>query len=808
LRNILHDARFGARLVARNPLFTACITLSLALGIGLNGAAFSYFNALFLRPVPGVNDADRILVLYTSLKGAAYLPVSYPNFEDLRQASGSFSQMAAAHVVHVALAKDGAAEPVTGELVTANYFETLGLETGLGRFFSLQESRGAHPVVVLSEGLWRHRFGADLQILGKSTLLNHRPYTVVGVIRGDFRGANIFAPSDLWLPIAMYPETSTTASLFPRRGDQTVQVLARIRPGVPLRQAKSEVAGLSARLVSAFPAENRDQAIVSVPLSEAWVHPFGRPVLLRNSLLLMIITGILFLITCSNVASLLLVRALKRMPEFALRSALGAGRQQLARQLLTEGLLLAVLGLPASVLVADLGARLLWRFRPAMLSTAAAIEPMDSRVLGFILITSGLSLILFCLAPALYTGRLEPATALRGGRSFVTSSRLSSSQRWLVVTEVALCFVAVSCATFFLIRLRELQRVDPGFASSRLLTISFDLRALRLDAFSARSLEESLRERISGLPGVESVAFAENRLLDGFQLLREISITGRESDPALVGSGLVEPGFFHTVGIPVLQGRSFFPTDRSGGAPVAILNQTLATRLWPSQSPLGAHMYVDGEKIPIEVVGVVANTKLSRLDEPPRPFLYLSFQQRDCLKMSLHVRIAGQLADFPQAAAREVRALARDLPVEVKVVDDLIEQSLSWTRATATLLALLSLLALLVAGIGIYGVTAYAMRSRCFEIGVRMALGAGHRSILGLVLRDGAQVTLAGTALGAGAALALTHWSAGLLQMPPPALSSLVTCALLLLAVSSLAALLPAIRAVNSNPSAILKGSE
>jgi predicted permease len=806
LAEFLQDVRFGSRLIVRDPLFTACIVLSLALGIGLSGAAFSYYNALFLRPVPGVNGTDRILVLYTSLKGAAYLPVSYPNFEDLRQMSDSFSRVAAAHVVHVALAKGGIAEPVTGELVTANYFETLGLKARLGRFFQSQED--LDPVVVLSEGLWRRRFGADPQILGRSVLLNHRPYSIVGVIRGGFHGANMFAPADLWLPIGMYPETSTTAALFPRRGDQTVQVLGRIRLGVSVRKAEFEVKGLSARLVSAFPAENHDQTIVSIPLTEAWVHPFGRPILLRNSLLLLVITGILLLVTCSNVANMLLLRALKRTSEFAIRNALGAGRRRLARQLLAEGLLLIALSLSVSVFVAYLGAQFLWKFRPAMLSTAAAIEPLDGRVLGFLFMTGGVSLILFCLAPVLYAGRLPPATALRKGRKFVASSRFFSSERWLVVIEVALCLVAVSCATFFLIRLRELQRVDPGFAKSRLLALSFDLRSLGLAPSSARLLEENLRERISSLPGVESVAFAENRLLGGFQLLRQITIAGREGDPVLVGSGLVEPGFFLTVGIPLLQGRSFSPADRSGSAPVAILNKTLAARLWPSQSPLGAHIYVDDEKTPVEIVGVVANTKLSRLDEPPRPFLYLSFQQRDCLKMSLHVRMAGQPADLQQAAAREVRALATDLPVEVKTVDDLVKETLSWTRATASLLAFLSLLALLVAGIGIYGATAYAMRRRSFEIGLRIALGAGRSSILGLVLRDGAQVTLIGTVLGAGAALALTRWSAGLLQMPPPTLLSLAACSVLLLTVSSLATLLPAVRVVNSDPSAVLKGSE
>ncbi|HEY9420357.1 MAG TPA: ADOP family duplicated permease [Thermoanaerobaculia bacterium] len=810
MTELLQDCRYGARLFLRNPFFTFCIVLSLALGIGLSSAVFSYLNALFLQPIPGVSEADRVFVLYTRIpKSSVHLPVSYPNFQDLRQASRSFSELAASQVTRVALAAHGSAEQVTGELVTADYFKALGVEPSLGRLLLPRDdgALGAHPVAVLSERLWHRRFAADPDIVGRRISLNNISFLVVGIASRDFQGMNRLVPADLWMPMAMYREISTHPELMMRRGDQAVQVLGRLQTGITPQQSLAELKNLATRLADAHPVDNRDQTIIALPFPEAWVDPNSRSGLLRNSALLMAVGGLLLMITCSNVASLLLARGVRRAPELALRAALGARRGRLARQLFTESLLLVALALPASLLLADVGARLLWKFRPTVLTAVPMHQPLDGQVLGFLLLAASASLVLFCVAPVLHVSRSSPVTALRSGSSSQTSSNRSSlSQRWLVTAEVALSFVAISCAVFFLLRLRELQRMDPGFDSDRLLAVSFDLRSLDLDPWEARAFEERLRDRISALPGVQSLAFAENRLLGGFEMLRSVTLPGSDERPLLVGSGLVEPGYFETVGVRILQGRGLQPQDRAGSVPVAVVNQTVADRLWPGGSPVGEYLLVDNETIPVEIVGVVANTKISRIDEPPRPLLYFSLRQLDSRKMSLHVRTSGDPSALLGQVKQEAHALGRDLPLEILTLNAAIERSLAWPRATASLLAFLSALALLIAAIGVYSITAYETGQRRLEIGLRIALGARRSSIVGLLLKSGAQTVLAGTTLGALAALAATRWSAGLLQVSPLTLESFIGCGLLLLAVSSLAALTPALRVLRQEPTMALKG--
>jgi len=809
MTDLRQDLWYGIRALRREPAFVASIVLSLALGIGIHSAALSFLDTLFKKPLPGIRDADRVLCLYTRIrKNHIYLPLAYLNFRDLRQGNRSFSQLTASHFARMALAGRGVSEPIDGELVTSNYFSTLGIEPLLGRFFSSTEDREleADHVVVLSEALWKRRFAGDASVIGRSILLNQRSFVVLGVAGGRFRGTRLLVPTDVWLPLGTYRELSASPELFERRSDQVVQVMGRLAPGVPARRAGAEIASIAASLAKVYPAENRDQTIASFPLSEARISPNSRSNLLADGALLLVITGILLLVTCSNVASLLLVRALRRSGEYGLRSALGASRWRLLRQMLAEALSLTALALPAAVIVAEVSARLLWQLRPPALAGLVLGRPLELRLLGFQLAVATISIVLSELSPAAHVLRLRPASALNESAVRAPGRRTSFFQQWFVGAEIALGFVAVSCAIFFMGRLRQLEAIDPGFDSASLLALSFDLSGLAIAPPAIQPFEERVRAEIARLPGVQSMAFAENRLLDGSHMLRSAAPAERGEDPILAHSGSVDPEYFRTTGISILAGRSFQNTDRSGTPPVAIVSQTMAAKLRPSGSPVGQYLFLDEEKTPVQIVGVARDVKLTRLDEPPSPFLYLALQQRPSSRLTLHVRTAGDPAVLLKAAEHQVRSLEGAIPLEGQTITETIERSLRWTKASVSLLMLLSFVALLVAGIGIYGAMEYKMSHRRFEIGLRIALGAGRRSIACLMLKDCARIVLAGVGLGALLALGLLRWSAGLLASQPT-LPGLIACCSLVSTVALCGALWPLRRAMRVPPAEILKDS-
>jgi predicted permease len=799
------------RLLARERLFALTVLLSLAVGMGSMGATFSCFAALFLRALPGVRGADRVLALTTEVRaGSLLLPVSYPNYRDLRDQATSFSELAASQRIQVALADHGEAEQVWGEMVSESYFAALGVSPLLGRFFLPQEDRasGAGPVVVLSEELWRRRFGADPRAIGRPVALNGRPYVVVGVAGGGFRGMDVLSRAELWVPLSMYRQVSSTPELFEQRGDQILQLFGRLRPGVTARRAAAEVAGLSARLASAFPVDNREQRIVSLPLSSARLRPKGKALLFGVSTFLVGIGALLLLVTCSNVASLALVRTFGRLEELALRSSLGASRGRLLRETFAEGLPLVLLALPLGLLATRAEIWLLWKFRPPFLPADLLLRPLDARVLALLLLLSLASGALLWLAPSLQVRHLDPARAIRSRADLhLGSGRTFSARRLIVIVEVGLSFVALSCSTFALVRLRELRSVDPGFDASRLLTVAFDLHSLDLTPPAAQQLRERIREWISALPGVRSAAYSSERLLGGAQLMHDVVLPGRDDAPGLVPSSLVEPGYFETAGIALRSGRPFSLHDTAGGPRVAIVNTTMAERLWPGGDALGKPLLLDREKAPVEVVGIAGASMLSGIDEVPHPFLYLPLAQRDSARLALEVRVAGDSRRYPEVLERAVRAVAPGLPVGIEPVSATLDRTLWWPQAMVGLLTLLSALTLFITATGLYGVTAYVSRRRRSEIGLRLALGARPRSIFSLVAREGLQILTAGAVLGGLGAFAANRWQAGPSWTPLLTVTSLAGSGLLLLVITLLAELLPALQAVRTEPSAVLKGS-
>jgi putative ABC transport system permease protein len=810
LSRMTRAGRTALRLLLRERRFSLTILLSLSIGIGSAAATFSAYEALFLRALPGIDGANRVLALATEIRGnSLLLPVSYPNYRDLQDQSTSFENLAAAQAIQVALADHGESEQVRGEMVTANYFATLGVKASRGRLFLPHEDRfpGGAAVIVLSDGLWRRRFGADPEILGRSVNINGHPCAVVGIAGTGFRGVDLLSRAELWVPIAMYRQVSAAPELFLDRGDQTLQVFGRRKPSVSARHSASEIEGLSARLAQAFPADNRDQRIVVQPLSAARIRPKSRAVLLHVSVILVGMGSLLLLVTCSNVAGLALVRMLGRLDELALRSSLGASHGQLWREALVEGLPFVILALPLGFAATRAEIWLLWKFRPPFLPADLLLQPLDGRVLGVLLLASLAGSLLLWMAPALQIRHLDPARTIhQRTQGHLGSDHPFSLRRLIVVIEIGLSFVAISGATYSLVHLRELRQVNPGFESSQLITVTFDLHGLGLKPSAAKEVEERIRECVSTSPGMERVAYASDPLLGGAQWMHGVVIQGRNDPPIMMGSSLVEPTYFETVGIPVRSGRGFQLHDDAEGPPVAIVNATMADRLWPGRSPLHEHLLLDNAEGPLEVVGIVQDSMLSGIDEVPHPFLYLPLAQRASGRLALEARVTGDPRRYLEAIERKVREVAPGLPVRVEAVSATLDRTLWWPQALAGLLTLLSALTLFVAGTGIYGITAYVSGQRKSEIGLRLALGARRQSILGLVVKEGLQVLAAGTVLGGIAAVGFSRfvansWSS--LSM----LSLLTGSEILLLIVTLLAELAPALAAIRTDPSTALKGA-
>lgn len=807
---------YSFRTFSRNPLFTLSILASLALGIGLNTAIFSLINALFLRPLPGVTEPDRVVLMFSQTQGGpAYLPISHLNYKDFRAQSRSFTDLAAAQGIAVGLADEGGAETLAGEMVSASYFDVLAVRMALGRTFRPEEDTapGTHPVAILSHRLWRERFAADPHILGRQIVLNGQPFAIVGVAAADFRGTGAFGGPALWVPIMMYRTVFTLPELFEQRSTQALNVVGRLRPGVTVAAAEAEMRALAARLERAYPEDNRGQSITLTPLPQATIHPSARPLFVNAASLLLVIVALLLFITCVNIANLLLVRAMDRGREMALRLSLGAGKRHLTGQVLLESLLLAVAGGALGLLAAGWVWRLLWRYRPPFFAEDALSFALDARVLGFALaVCLGTGLVVG-LAPVLWLTRTDLTAQLRQARPLATlrGHRLTAGDLSIVL-QVVLCTVALAGAGLFLKSLWNARRIDPGFSTGNLLMVSFDLQSLGYDEARGRDFQEILATRTAALPGVARAALGENRLLGGFRLWRTVVPVGSElrpEDALMVGSSRIGPGYFETVGIPLVAGRGFDQRDRQGARPVAIINESLRRKLWPDRDPLGLQVRLDEEDEPVQIVGVAKDSKFIGLGEPAQPFIYLPLSQRPSSRVTLHLRTQGDPAALAPAVRREVARLDRALPLaEVRALSEILDQSLWLPRTSAVLLSLLGLLALALAGVGVYGVTAFAVVRRRFEIGVRIALGARRAQVVGMVFRKAMAVFGVGLVLGLAGAFLLNRSIAGLLygaEVGDPATFAGVLAVLLGLGAS--ATLPPALRAARIEPVAALRSS-
>ncbi len=817
LNALWNDLRYSLRTLRADGMLTVAVIVSLALGIGLNVAIFTFMNALFLRPLPAVREPGRVIVVFTrNPNSPVFFPVSYRNYEDYKRINRSCSSLAAYQMFHAGLAIAGQAEQVNGEIVSANYFDVLGAEPALGRSFLESEDDLQSPasVAIISDALWERRFGRSRAILGSRLLLDGRPFAVVGVARRGYTGTSAAVRTDLWVPTAAYRTVFPFPQLFTQRSAQVLHPLGRLRPGVAPRAADAEFKLIADRLRREFPDDNRGQTAAVSTLTDAVLPPSFRPTFQKAGLLLMGAVGLLLLMSCLNIANLLTAKSMTRSREMAVRLSLGAPRRRLVRQLLFESLLLALAGGAASLLVAAWSRDLLWRFRPAFLEHSPLSLAIDPTVLGFTFGLAILTGLVFGLLPARQSTRPDILDLLKDSNiPLARAAGPLTSRRLLLALQVCLCTLSLSCTVYFLKSLYNAEHLDPGFDVTDVVTVSFDFKYQGYDEDGGRRFEQRLLERARSLPFVESAAVAENRLLGGFRLWENVYPKGRSSSyregGVYSGSTLVGPGYFRTVGIALLRGRDFALTDTKGSAPVAIINETMARKLFPHEDPVGRTLLLEGEKAPVAVIGVAKNSSYTTLGEEVLPFLYLSLEQRYSSRVTLHARIAGNPGPAIDRLKRETQALDPAMPLlEVRSIPAVIAGSL-WVHTLSTiLLGIFSAVALVLGSIGIYGVAAHFVYRRSREIGVRLALGAGKARVVLMVVAQNAAAVACGLAAGLAAALLARRALAGLLfpsRSPSGDLLLLPMTALLLAGVALCASLVPALRAARIDPAASLR---
>ena len=810
---LVRDVRFAARLLVKQPGFTAAAIVSLALGIGANSALFNMFNSLLWRPLP-VASPDEIASIYTTRdEGTIYTGFSYPDYRDLRDQNDVFAGVAAHSPTLFALRSEGREDArVYGELVTGNYFDVLGVRMQLGRSFRPEEDQtsGTHLVVVLGDRFWTRRFGADPEIVGKTITLNGQTFTVIGVAPREFNGtyAIYFAP-DLYMPLlALGQVRPPSASDLEDRYVRFLRLNARLKPGVTIEEAQAAAATIAARLAQTYPDTNR--GVQAKVLREIDTRPEVEISSATNAIALIFLglTSLVLLVACANVANLLLARAAARRREIAVRLAIGAGRGQLVRQLLVESLLLSLVAGGAGLALGAAASRLM-----ATLSLPTDIPVVlefhtDPRVVAFTFALSVIAAIAFGLVPALRSSRPNLVPALKGEEPAAGARRVTLTNV-LVVAQVAVSLVLLVAAGLFVRSVGGARTIDPGFGVDRRVVLYFNAELQGYDRERARVFYDRLIERVRALPMVEAATLAQSVPLDYSVNFDDVIIEGRETEPGRqsvqVMSAVADPAYFETLGTRIVSGRAFSDRDTRQSGPVAIVNQTMAARYWPGRDPIGRRFRVEQPDAPwIEVVGVAADGKYRQLTEAPRPFFFRPIAQEFYFSRTLVVRTRGasDIAGAVAGVRREVQAIDPAMPIfDVKTMDQFMERAYLGPKLAALLVGPAGLLAVVIASVGLYGVMAYWVSRRMREMGIRIALGAKAGDVVGLVMRQGLTLAGVGLALGLAGAVAAGRVVAFLLfgvSATDPIVLAGVPMALAV--VAALASYVPARRALRADP--------
>jgi len=809
---LLQDIQYALRLLRRSPGFTAVALLSLTLGIGANTAIFSVINRLLLRPMP-VDDAKSLVAVFqTDERNPGNIPVSHLNFKDMRTGNEVFTDLAAVTFGQVnRLNADGKADQLEVQLVTGNFFDVIGAHLTMGRGFRADEDRAldASPVAVLSYPFWLARMGADPAIVGKTITLNRIPFTIVGVAPKGFTGTFPIAPP-LWVPLMMHGVVQPGFDWYEQRRGLFLFPFGRLKPGRTIADAGANLKTIMARLERDFPNDNKGRSATVLPVTQSRVDPNGQGTIFAAAAMLLGVVGIVLLIACANLANLLLARASKRRREIAVRLAIGADRARLVRQLLTESIVLAVLGAACGLLMAQ------WLIHVIATSQLPLPLPMgdlglglDGRVLGF---TAGLALatgVIFGLAPALEASRTDVASSIKDETVPTGAGRRFTLRKGLVMAQVALSVLSLVAAGLVIRSLGEASRIAPGFDTAHVATLDVNLGREGYEPARGQVFYRDLVARAESLPGVTNAAVAESLPLGGVQFQRSVFLdqqdtTGR--DRKLVGVNYLSPGFFKTAGIPLREGRDFDDRDDTGAPLVAVVNETLARQLWPGKRAIGERFRFFGDDAATEVIGIAADSKINSLAEAPTPIIYSPLRQTYRPAASLLVRSEAGAAMVLPAVRQVVTQLDPSLSVlNTGTLEDQVRRSLDGSRTTASLLSVFGALALLLAAIGIYGVTSFTVSQRTRELGVRMALGARPVEVLRLVLGQSMLVVATGLGIGLGLAVALvltlkSGLSAFLVNVPAVDPRTFAGTALILALVAAAACLIPARRASRIDP--------
>jgi predicted permease len=812
MNSFWQDVRYSLRMIAKAPGYAAIAVLTLALGIGANTTIFSWINSTLLNPIPGLASPNEVVALSLGRGTDNPFPFTYPDFEAMRDGQQSFVGITSANIAPMSLTGKGKPERVWGMVASANYFDLLGVRPILGRGFLPEEDTkpGGAPVAVISYRLWQTHFGANPDVVGQTLEINQHPYTIVGVTPAVFQGSQTGLRSEIWIPIMMEEQLLPQGDLIHDHHYFWLTALGRLKPGVRPEQAQEEMTLRLKREAKNYPEEHKGHDSVSVyPL---WRNPFGANQLLSTLLpMLMTIAGLVLLLACANVANLMLVRSVARRREIAIRLSLGANRWRLVRQLLVESLILAFAGGLVAFALTFWTAGTFMKFVPKTDFPISLGMRVDHTVLLATMVISVLTGMIFGILPALRASGEAPIAVLKedtgSASGGMRKARLASS---LVVAQIALSLLLLICAGLFIRSFMSAQQINPGFNAHNVLIATYDLFTGGYSEASGVEFDRQLVAKLEAQPGIQSVALSSRVPLGfggGSTAVSPEGYVSQANESMETQVAIVTPNYFQTLQIPLVKGRDFTPQDTKSSQRVVIVSETFVNRYWPNQEALGKQLNSDLTHEWFTVVGVARDSKVNGLNEKPTPFLYLPQYQVYRATMIVLARTIGD----PLAAGKTVEKAIHELNAVLVVFDittlDLREQIASFgQRVAGTFVGAFGLLALVLAAVGIYGVTSYTTRQRTHEIGIRMTLGASKRDVVRLVLGHGLRLTLIGVVLGLAASFALTRFLTSLLLgVTSTDALTFSSVAILLCAVALFACFIPARRAMRVDPMVALR---
>jgi predicted permease len=804
MESLIRDSRFSIRTFFKSPGFVAIIAFSIALGTSATITVFSWIHTLLLDPISGVAHGDRLVTLETK-SAEEYMDTSYPDYKSYRDQAKSLSGITVFKEKRMSVGNGDQGEWVWGELVSGNFFDVLGVKPRAGRFFSTEEQQdipGAHAVAVISSRLWERSYHSDPGTIGRTVKINRYPFTIIGVAPDDFKGTIVGLSYDIWVPVMMQNQL-TGEDWLASRDSRPLHTIARLGPDIDISKANLELKNISQQLAQAFPESNQGISAVLLPI---WKAPYGAQSVLATLLgILMGVALVVLLIVCANIANLLLTRATAREKEISVRLAVGATRRRIVSQLFIESLLLSMIGSAVGILFTFWMKDSLRLLLPLTDLPIALGANIDGTLLIFSLLLSVFAAVLFGLAPALQATKVNLSESLnKGGRSGsgANSQRL---RRLFVVSEVALALVALIGAGLFIKSFQNAKNIDIGFDPDHVLLVGMNLSPSGLDRAQGKIFYQQLRERIQNLPGVRAATYAEDVPLGlGGGSWAEVEVQGYLPQPGenmRIYRNIIAPGYFDLMRIPLLQGRDFTEQD-DGKASVVIVNETFAKHFFGNANPIGRVVkYWDR---PVTVVGIVKDAKYRTLREDPRPYMYLPFRElyRTDMGMAIHIRTAGDPGSLLSQVRREIKSLDPDVAIVASMtLEQYIGASFFTQRLAVILLSILGGISLLLAILGLYGVTTYSVTQRTQEFGIRLALGAQRIHVTKLVLREGLTLVVVGIILGLIGAVGLTRVTSSLLYgIAGTDFVTFIAASVVLTVVALAASYLPARRATKIDP--------